>query len=123
MRIVVTGGREFNDQRVISRALRAVHEKHGISCLIAGGARGADINCQAWAERQRIPVAVYRADWNAFGKRAGILRNQQMIDEGKPEAAVAFPGGRGTADMVRRLKASGIPVWEIEITEAARHTP
>jgi hypothetical protein len=41
----------------------------------------------------------YIADWNRLGPGAGHIRNQRMIDEGKPDAAVAFPGGTGTADM------------------------
>lgn len=44
------------------------------------------------------------------GKAAGPIRNQRMLDEGKPDLVVAFPGGRGTADMVRRAKAAGVPV-------------
>jgi hypothetical protein len=47
------------------------------------------------------------------GKAAGPIRNQRMIDEGKPDLVIAFPGGRGTADMVSRAKKAGIPVQEI----------
>jgi hypothetical protein len=113
MRVVVTGGRDFADTALVDRALSAVHRKHGISTLIEGEARGADRLCAQWAVRLDIPVARFPADWDTHGKRAGHLRNQQMIDEGKPNAAVAFPGGRGTADMVRRLHSAGIPVWDL----------
>src|SRR4051812_39035813 len=97
MRIVVTGGRDYDDITAVDRALTAVHRKHGIDVLIQGGARGADYFCASWAAGHNVPVDSYPADWNRHGKRAGILRNQQMIDEGRPDAAVAFPGGRGTA--------------------------
>jgi hypothetical protein len=112
MRIVVTGGRDFADEALVEKALGGVHRKHGIAALIEGEARGADRLCASWAERHAIPVERFPADWDRHGKRAGHLRNQQMIDEGKPDAAVAFPGGRGTADMVARLTAQGIPVWQ-----------
>ena len=46
---------------------------------------------------------------------AGHFRNQQMIDEGKPDAAIIFPGGSGTADMANRIKKAGIPHWEITL--------
>ena len=49
-----------------------------------------------------------------LGLSAGPARNQRMLDEGKPDAGIAFPGGPGTADMTRRLKEAGIPVWEIK---------
>jgi hypothetical protein len=112
MRIVVTGGRDFGDSVMVDRALSAVHRKHGIDILIQGGARGADQLCAEWAWDRKIPVGTYNADWKALGKKAGIVRNQRMIDEGKPDAAVAFPGGRGTADMVARLTDHSIPVWQ-----------
>jgi hypothetical protein len=46
------------------------------------------------------------------------MRNQQMLDEGRPTLVVAFPGGRGTADMMRRARVAGIEV--IEISKVAR---
>jgi len=53
------------------------------------------------------------AEWDKFGRRAGPLRNEQMLREGKPDVVVAFPGGRGTAHMVRIAKEAGIDVLEI----------
>jgi len=55
-----------------------------------------------------------RAKWSKHGRAAGPIRNQEMIDECKPDLVVAFPGGRGTADMVRRAKAAGIRVIEVQ---------
>jgi hypothetical protein len=57
------------------------------------------------------------ADWKAHGRAAGPIRNQRMIDEHRPELVVAAPGGRGTADMVRRARAAGIEVFEIPDNE------
>jgi hypothetical protein len=51
------------------------------------------------------------ADWNTHGRAAGPIRNQRMLDEVKPELVVAFPGGRGTADMVRRAREAGVNVY------------
>jgi predicted Rossmann-fold nucleotide-binding protein len=127
MRIVVTGGRNFDDERLVDRALSAVHRKHGIDLLIQGEAPGADTLCKRWAKAHGIPTSDMAADWDnierpgavvrrrrdgkLYDAAAGGVRNQQMIDEGKPDAAVAFPGGRGTADMVARLRRHSIPVW------------
>jgi len=41
-----------------------------------------------------------QGEWDELGKKAGPLRNQRMLDEGKPDLVVAFPGGGGTKDMV-----------------------
>lgn len=113
MRIVVTGGRDYRDAATVARALAAVHRKHGIDLLIQGGADGADRLCAEWGWNNQIPVGTYNPDWKTYGKGAGHIRNQRMIDEGRPDAVVAFPGGRGTADMVRRCQAAGLPIWRL----------
>jgi hypothetical protein len=119
MRIVVTGGRAYSDFATVASALKAVHTKHRIDCLIHGGARGADSLCHQWAKQNQIPIDVYWAEWGKYGKGAGPNRNQKMIDEGKPDAAIAFEGGTGTADMVKRCKAAKLPVWEVN--QSSKH--
>ncbi len=63
-----------------------------------------------WAEARRVPVQTFRPDWKRFRRAAGPIRNKQMITEGKPDLVVAFPGGRGTANMVELARAAGVPV-------------
>jgi len=54
----------------------------------------------------------FPADWKSYGKGAGPIRNQLMLDEGKPDLVLAFhndiSSSRGTADMIRRAKKHGI---------------
>lgn len=114
MRILVCGGRDYADQARVDQILDRVLAERGISVIIHGGARGADSLAGRWAASRGIEVAVYPADWNTHGKRAGPLRNQLMLDDGRPDAVIAFAGGRGTADMIRRARAAGLPVWEIK---------
>lgn len=111
MRILVFGGRDYNDRQLAFRALDALHAKYPISLIIHGGARGADSLGGEWAAERGVPVKVFMADWNQHGKRAGHLRNQQMLEEGTPEAAVGFPGGRGTADMATKLSKADVRTW------------
>lgn len=112
MRILVCGGRDYTDKEAVFRALDAVHAKLGITCIIHGDARGADRIGKEWALSRRINHEPYPADWNNNGKRAGPIRNQQMLDEGNPDGVVEFPGGTGTADMCRRAEAAGLKVWK-----------
>lgn len=112
MRILVCGGRDWNDRDAVVRALASVDAKKGIDVVIHGGAEGADSFAEVWAAVNGKRVVTFKADWSAYGKAAGPMRNQKMIDEGKPDGVVAFPGGKGTADMVHRAKKAGLTVWE-----------
>jgi hypothetical protein len=111
MRLLVCGGRDFNDRAFLNDALNRVHRKRPITLLIHGDAPGADRLADAWAQEHAVRRAPFPANWAEFGPSAGPERNQRMIDVGKPDGVVAFPGGVGTADMVRRAEAAGIKVW------------
>lgn len=110
-RLLVCGGRDWRGRAAIVRALTSIKAKHGISLLIQGGASGVDRLASEWAHGQGIEVATFDADWQAHGRAAGPIRNRRMIEEGRPDAVVAFPGGRGTADMVRQAETAGLKVW------------
>lgn len=112
MRVLVCGGRNFHDRRAVDDALDRLHQKRGIDFLIVGGTSGADYLAWQWAEGLGVPCGVYNAAWKEHGRRAGPLRNQRMLDDGKPDGVVAFPGGSGTADMITRARRVGLTVWE-----------
>lgn len=133
MRVIVCGGRNYGEvpnvtpslspQELTKESERASREReklirvlrsYDISDLAQGGASGADGYAEAWADLMGVPCKTYKAKWRLHGKGAGPIRNQQMLDEFKPDAVIAFPGGKGTADMVRRAKASGVRVIEVE---------
>lgn len=114
MRVLVCGGRNYKQWRHVGEVLDGLRLEHGPFSIIQGGAMGADACASDWAYRRKIEDETYQADWNTHGRAAGPIRNQKMIDEGKPDLVVAFPGGVGTADMVRRAKAANIRVLEIK---------
>jgi len=113
MRVLVCGGRAFSDGDLLSKVLWDVHAERPIRDIIHGGAPGADYLAHVFSVMGGFNEIEFRADWERFGKAAGPMRNQRMIDEGNPDLVIAFPGGRGTADMVRRAHRAGIPVKEI----------
>ena len=116
MRVLVCGGRDYLDGPHIHATLDRVHAKHGITLLIEGGASGADVRARAWAIARKIPFvteAVTDDDWELYGPAAGPMRNKRMIVAHRPEAVVAFPGGKGTRDMCAQAKAARIPVWNV----------
>jgi hypothetical protein len=120
MRVLVCGGRTYDNEAAVWRALDDLVDKHLSITVIEGGARsrlrgmeGADAFAARWCERNHLVCGheQYRADWDRYGKKAGVLRNQQMLDT-RPDLVLAFPGGRGTADMVQRARKAGVEVIE-----------
>lgn len=113
MRVLVCGGRDFNNQKALDEVLQYFDIRYNFTTLINGGATGADRLAAEWAGicgKNRITVETYPADWNTHGKAAGPIRNSQMLDEGKPDLVIAFDGGKGTDDMVNKAISAGIEV-------------
>lgn len=119
-RVLVCGGRDYDDQAAVDRVLSKLTPPPKL--LIHGGATGADALAASWAADRGIEVVVCPADWVRHGRAAGPVRNQAMLDDLCPDLVVAFPGGRGTADMVRRARAAGVPVLEVDDSAAESPT-
>ncbi len=111
-RIIVCGGRAYSDQAIVFHCLNQLKEQGRVSVIVHGDARGADTLAGNWARTNGITEDKYPANWSKDGRAAGPIRNQRMADRGA-DMLVAFPGGTGTVDMVRRARAAGILVWEI----------
>lgn len=109
-RVLVCGGRHYANREVLFKVLDLAHDANPIECLIHGAARGADALADEWASDRGVFRQPFPADWEAFGNAAGPMRNRRMLVTGKPHLVIAFPGGAGTADMVRKARLAGVPV-------------
>ena len=123
MKALVCGGRDWSDTSAIFSALDGAREALGVTEIIHGGAPGADQIAGRWAKQRDVPCTVYPANWLVDGKAAGPIRNQRMLDEGKPNMVLAFAGGKGTADMVRRAVNAALKVYEPTGGWTRRYTP
>ena len=124
MRLLVCGGRKYADRAAVWGWLDAFHASADgpIDILIHGAANlrlkiGADYFADAWARDRGVEPMPFPAEWARYGNAAGPIRNQQMLDEGHPALVVAFPGGRGTASMVKLALAAGVRVVRVERKE------
>jgi hypothetical protein len=81
------------------------------SKIVHGAARGADTMGAEFGVRMAVETLAFPADWSQ-GRKA------EMLDQGKPHLVVAFPGGRGTADMVRPARDAGVDVIEVRVKNA-----
>lgn len=114
MKAVVCGGR--HGWKGVEAELDKLHKVYGFNVVIEGGARGVDAQAKRWAKKNGVAVETYPAEWNQHGRSAGPRRNQRMINQGKPDLVIAFPGGAGTGDMV--LKSLSAKVRVVQVTEA-----
>lgn len=114
---LICGGRDFDDEGMFNDAMGDLTRLKGMPArIVHGAASGADRLANLWAARKAINCAAVPADWKTHGPKAGPLRNQRMLDDHKPDFVIAFPGGRGTADMVSRARKAGIDIAEIKNT-------
>lgn len=131
MKILVCGGRKFDRRDFLYETLDRYHCKWLITEIIHGGAGfrqtrkrrdngqeyavtyGADLLAEDWAHMRGVKVRAFLAEWDKYGAAAGPIRNQQMLAEGKPNVVFAFPGGRGTLDMIRQTRAAAVMLKRI----------
>src|SRR6185312_1957552 len=121
MRVLVCGGRRYNDtDHIFNTLTRLDYERGPFTCIIHRAATGADTEGMLWAQMmstapgRKMTHAPFRAEWTKYGKGAGPIRNRRMLEEGKPELVIAFPGGEGTQNMIDQAHAAGIEVIEIK---------
>jgi len=116
VKVLVCGDRHWHDPEIVWTVLDGVEATRAPRSLtvVEGGATGADQAAREWTGWMS-KHETYPADWDKYGKRAGPIRNQRMLDEAKPHMVVAFhndlAASKGTKDMVQRAKAAGIPVY------------
>jgi hypothetical protein len=98
----------------------AMHARDPITVLIHGNAPGADRLAKSWAVSRRVKHLPFAADWHTHGDLAGPIRNRRMLVEGMSDRVLAFPGGRGTRNMVFQAKRARVPVEEVAKVDGAK---
>lgn len=113
MRVLVCGGRNFADRALLHRVLDSLHDKQRIGVVIHGAARGADTLADHWAQINGVSVYRFHAPWSKHGRSAGPIRNARMLDKGRPDLVVGFPGAKGTKDMLWRARDAHLRVIKV----------
>ena len=118
-RVLVTGGRGYPHCEAVFERLATCRQeaaRNGLNLVVIHGdcPTGADHWAALWCRREGIEERRFPAQWDLHGRSAGPTRNQRMLDEGRPDLVLAFPGGRGTADMVRRADTAGVLVAHLD---------
>lgn len=110
-RIIVAGGRDFDDYEYLCKELDGILDQiDGDKEIVSGTAKGADSLGTRYGKEHGIPVKEFKPNWRQYGRAAGIIRNQEMLDYASEETplVVAFWDGqsKGTHDMIRKATHS-----------------
>lgn len=115
MRTIIAGPRSITDDMLL---IQAVHESgFYITHVLSGGARGVDRMGENYAGRHKIPWTSYPANWRAYGKKAGYLRNEQMALHA--DALIAIWDGKspGTKHMLDIAEREGLKVYVLAVLD------
>lgn len=111
-RVIIAGSRTFTDYELLDHKLSHILQRltPDDTAIVSGTAKGADQMGEHWAWAHGFEVMRFPAQWDVHGKRAGYIRNEQML-----EAAthlIAFHDGvsRGTAHMIDIARKKGLKV-------------
>jgi hypothetical protein len=123
-RVIVAGGRDFNDQELMDKVLDHYLEERLTAdthiTIVSGRARGADLLGERWARDRgnyfNVSSNVFKPDWDLHGKSAGYKRNVTMADNA--EYLIAFWDGKskGTKHMIDLGRKLGLHVVVINYT-------
>ena len=115
--VIIYIGSGSADKETVAEVLREVvnhyHEEAPFA-FIHGECSGADELAKEWAMKNGYTAIGVPANWDFYGKAAGPLRNGAMIEFCEPDMVVAFPGGRGTQEMIRLAEKAGLYVMKIK---------
>ena len=112
-KLIVAGGRDFNDYELLSRVLFAMSDVEFADrevSIVSGMANGADYLGFKFSKENHVVCHSMRADWDKYGKAAGFIRNKAMAEFS--DGLLAFWDGRskGTAHMIKTMQDMGKPV-------------
>lgn len=124
MRVLVCGGRDYADKAKVYATLDALSPEpkdnpapgcwlpQGVKIITGKCPTGADAIAGDWAVVNWVNLIEFPVDHTLDGSwpAAGPRRNARMLAASKPDLVIAFAGGKGTADMVRRARAAGVEV-------------
>jgi hypothetical protein len=108
MKTIIAGSRSAGSYNELLKALAGIDWTP--TQIISGGARGADRLGEEWARKNNVRLRRFPADWDRHGKRAGYLRNAQMLQHADALVALWDGESRGTAHMIRSARKRGLKI-------------
>lgn len=118
--LLVVGSRGFLDYNLLKDTLDNIRDKNNNISIVSGGAAGADSLAERYANENNIPIEIFRANWNKYGRSAGYIRNEEMhkyISTKENRMCIAFWDGqsRGTQHNFSLAKKYSNPIMLIRV--------
>jgi predicted Rossmann fold nucleotide-binding protein DprA/Smf involved in DNA uptake len=117
MNIAIVGSRSWKAAHVIRDTIDSLRLNHPDLTIISGGARGVDRIAAAYARECGVAVVEYHADWRRHGRKAGPMRNREIVAAADEVIAYWDGTSAGTNNTIELARLKGIPV-EIVLSSA-----
>lgn len=85
--------------------------------IVSGCAQGIDTSGEKYAKWYKLKLHQFPADWDKYGKAAGIIRNHQMAEFADVALVIWDGKSRGSANMIATMKKLDKPVCEVVIPD------
>lgn len=112
MRVIIAGSRDITDYDEVCKAV--YESRFNVTTVVSGGARGVDRLAIEYAKINNIPLVVFDADWNLYGKAAGYIRNELMAKNADALIALWDGYSRGTKNMITQAYGRGLSVYVMD---------
>ena len=114
IKVIIAGTRDFNDydflKKNVDYFLQGINPNNEEIEIVSGNARGADKLGERYAKEHNLPVKLFPANWDKYGKRAGYLRNQEMANYADVLIAFWDEKSKGTKHMIDIAKKQDLTV-------------
>lgn len=120
-KVVIAGSREITDYDFASRAISVglttlgIGKISWIGKIISGHARGVDLLGERYAREHKIPVELFKPDWERFGKAAGVIRNKDMARAATHAIILRKNKSRGSTHMANFCKQLSVPFYLLDV--------
>ena len=108
MKLAIVGSRSLDNYETVKNAVDSLSTE--VTEVVSGGAKGVDSFAERYASEHDIPTVIYKPEWAKYGKRAGYIRNKDIVERADFVLAVWDGESRGTLDSINHARKLGKPV-------------
>jgi hypothetical protein len=115
MKLIIAGSRYLTNVKYLDMIDDLIKQNNlDPKEIVSGTARGIDTLGEIWARENGVPVVRFPADWNTYGKAAGLIRNSQMAEYGTALLVIRLEHSKGSRSMLECATRAGLsPIIDV----------